>query len=324
MQKFQDVVLNSNGQPVSGASILVRPTGGTSTSVLYGDLQGTATVSNPRTTDAVGAFGFYAPNGRYDLVISGSYFATTTRTDIMTEDVPLTNLQELTTASTARTALGLGPNSTATGAFQGTSTYLTNLSTAAYATGDLITFDGTGLVRIPTTASGQVVTSQGTGAVPKYAAAAGGGDVLAANNLSEFSTGTKPAASRANILAQGTDAAIAITTNTQSFSKGQRGLFVSFVSSASQVLDFSAGNFFNGTIAVSGTMAAPTNAQPGQSGAIVVTQNATAKTLAFGPFWKWAGTSTGALSTGTGVIDSIKYLVLTSTSAETSISNNIG
>ena len=315
MQRYQDSILNSNGQPVSGASVLVRPTGGTSTSVLYGDLQGTGTVANPRTTDTNGRFGFYAPNGRYDLVISGSYFQTTTSSDVMLEDVPLTNLQELTTASTARAALGLGPNSTSSGSFQGTSTVLTDISTAAYVIGDVLVFDGTHVSRLPTTSSGQVLTSQGTGAAVKYANA-GAGDVLTANNLSEFSTSTKSVAARANIGA-------ATTTASQSYTAAQRGTPVALVSSASQVIDMSLGNHFTLAIGVSGTMATPTNVVPGQSGAIIVTQNATAKTLAFGSFWKWAGTNTGALSTATGVIDSIKYYVMTSTSAETIMSNNI-
>lgn len=316
MQRYQDVVLNSNGQPVSGASILVRPTGGTSTSVLYGDLQGTATVANPRTTDSVGAFGFYAPNGRYDFVISGSYFSTTTRTDIMLEDVPLTNLQELTTASTARTALGLGPNSTATGSFQGTSTYLTQISTGTWTTGDVLIFNGTNFSQVPTTSSGQVLTSQGTGASPKYAAAAGGGDVLVANNLSEFSTSTKPVASRANLGA-------ATSTASQSFAGGQRGTPVALVSSASQVIDLAGGNHFTLAIGVSGTLQTPSNPVAGQSGAVVITQNATAKTLAFNTFWKWAGTATGTLSTAAGAIDSLKYYVMTSTSAECVMANNL-
>ena len=316
MQRYQDSILNSNGQPVSGASVLVRPTGGTSTSVLYGDLQGTGTVANPRTTDTNGRFGFYAPNGRYDLVISGSYFNTTTSSDVMLEDVPLTNLQELTTASTARTALGLGPSSTATNAFQGTSTVLTAVAGISYQIGDILTFDGTNVARLPTTSSGQVLTAQGTGAAVKYAGA-GAGDVLAANNLSEFSTGTKPAASRANLGA-------ATTTATQSFSAAQRGAIVALTSSASQVIDMSLGNHFSLAIAVSGTMATPVNPQPGQSGAIIITQNATAKTLAFSPFWKWSGTSTGALSTATGTVDSLKYFVMTSTSAEASLANGVG
>ena len=109
MQRYQDVILNSNGQPVSGAAVVVRATGtSTAAATIYGTNTGTSTRANPLTADSNGRFWFYGTNGRYDLVVSGSYITTTTAADVMLEDVPLTNLAELSTASSARDNLGLG------------------------------------------------------------------------------------------------------------------------------------------------------------------------------------------------------------------------
>ena len=130
MQKYQDVVLNSNGQPVASASVLVRPTGSTATASIFGDVAGTSTRANPLTADSAGRFWYYGTNGRYDLVVSGSYIQTTTVTDVILEDVPLSNLLELSTASAARVNLGMG---TSTGAVLAAANNLADLASAATA-----------------------------------------------------------------------------------------------------------------------------------------------------------------------------------------------
>lgn len=139
MEKWQDAILNSNGQPVAGATVLVTPSGtNTATAVLYADIAGSATRANPLTADANGRAWFYGTNGRYDLIVSGSYIQTTTVTDVMTEDVPLSNLAELSTASAARTNLGLGVWSTAAGSFGlQSANNLSDLSTASVARANL-------------------------------------------------------------------------------------------------------------------------------------------------------------------------------------------
>lgn len=258
MQKYQDVVLNSQSQPVSGASVLVTPNGtATSTSALYGDKLGTGTVANPRTTDANGRFSFYAANGRYDLVVSGSYITTTTASDVMLEDVPLSNLSELSTASAARSNLGLGSASTSSA-----STFL-----------------------------------------------------QAANNLSDVTTA---ATARSNIGAPS-------STSSQSVSGGQRGAVVALASTGQIAPDFSAGNNFSLAMSANTTLATPTNVQPGQSGRVVITQNSTAKTLAYSSFWKFAAAATATLSTATtaGTRDVLRYFTLDSTSAECEMRNGI-
>jgi hypothetical protein len=68
MQKFQDVVLDSQGRPVAGAVIAVQeyPGGGAAT-VYETDAVGAAYTP---TTDAFGAFFFYAPNGNYSYTVT--------------------------------------------------------------------------------------------------------------------------------------------------------------------------------------------------------------------------------------------------------------
>jgi len=133
MMKWQDVVIDSLSRPVSNVTILVRPTGiTTATSVLYAASTGTTTASNPITADANGRFSFYAANGRYDLVITGAGINTTTQSDVMLEDVPLSNLSELSTAGDARTNLGLGSAAVvSTSTFLQTANNLSELTASA-------------------------------------------------------------------------------------------------------------------------------------------------------------------------------------------------
>lgn len=240
MQKFDDVILNSNGQPVSAAVVLVSPTGSTATATIYGDVGGTATRANPLSSDAAGRVWFYGTNGRYDLTISGSYIQTTTKTDVMLEDVPRTNLAELSTASAARSNLGLQSAA--------------QVSTSAF--------------------------------------------LQTANNLSDGVAATM----RANI----------------------RGTAVALASTGQITPDFAASDNFTLAPTVNTTLATPSNPVVGQSGRIVVTQNATAKTLAYASsFYKFAAGATATLSTAVGAIDVLRYAVISSTSAECEMRNGL-
>lgn len=270
MQRYQDFILNSNGQPVSGASVIVRANGTATDAVtIYSTNTGTSTRANPLTSDANGHIWFYGTNGRYDLVVSGSYISTTTAADVMLEDVPLSNLAELSTASSARTNLGLG-----SAAVVSTATFLKGI-----------------------------------------------------NNLSDITTA---ADARANLgLAIGTnvqayDAAVAITTNSQSFSKGQRGAQVALTSTGAITPDFSAGNNFTLNLTVNNTLGTPTNVVPGQGGCVVLTQDSTSRTLAFASFWKWAGTSTGTISTATGTVDLLAYYAYSTSAALCNLHKGLG
>lgn len=84
MQKYQDVVLNQNGNPIAGAEITVTDLLGTPVPVYASN--GIGLNVNPVSSDADGRFFFYAPDGRYNLVVrfGGNIMATVT--DILLED----------------------------------------------------------------------------------------------------------------------------------------------------------------------------------------------------------------------------------------------
>jgi hypothetical protein len=260
MEKYSDWIFDSLLRPASGASVLVRPTGVTTqTSTLYGDAAGTATRANPVTAGSDGGFWFYGSNGRYDLVVSGANITTTTETDIMLEDVPRSNLSELTTASTARDNLGLG-----SAAVVSTATFL------------------------------KVI-----------------------NALSELSS--TAATVRTNIGAVS-------STSSQSVSGGHRGAVVALASTGQITPNFSTANNFSLAMTVDTTLAAGTAAVAGQLGCIVITQNSTAKTLAYDSgFYKFAAAATATLSTATaaGTRDVLRYYIMDSTSAECEMRNGV-
>ena len=85
MQKYQDAVVKPNGDILAGASVLVQTYPGAVTATMYSD-DGVTEATNPLTTDSIGNFSFYAADGRYQLVVSGTGLTTRTVTDILLED----------------------------------------------------------------------------------------------------------------------------------------------------------------------------------------------------------------------------------------------
>lgn len=85
------------------------------------------------------------------------------------------------------------------------------------------------------------------------------------------------------------------------------------VDAATITPDMASGLNFALTIGGNRTLANPANAQPGDSGLIVVTQDGTGgRALAYGSAWKFPGGAPG-LSTGAGAIDVISYFVFSPT-----------
>lgn len=84
MQKYQNALLNRNGDGIPNASVLVKDTAGTVVAIYstaeYGEL------SNPFTTDILGNFSFYAANGRYNLTFSKDGTVIGTETDVLLYD----------------------------------------------------------------------------------------------------------------------------------------------------------------------------------------------------------------------------------------------
>ena len=305
MQKYQDVIIAA-GLPVSGASVLVRPTGvTTSTSVIYSD-SGTTTKTNPTTTDGNGRFTFYGANGRYDLVYSGGTPTITpgTMSDVMLEDVPLSNLSELSTASAARDNIGLG-----SAAVVSTSTLLqkindlSDLGTASNARTNL----GLGSAAVVSTST-FFQRNNNLSDVTSTASAQANLGLVIGTNVQAFSTG------------------IVTSTGTNTFSAAQRGAVVALASTGQIAPNLGAANNFSLAMTVNTTLATPTNIVAGQSGRIAITQNSTAMTLASNSaFWKFAAGATATLSTATavGTVDVLRYYTITSTSAECEMRNGV-
>jgi len=96
----------------------------------------------------------------------------------------------------------------------------------------------------------------------------------------------------------------------QSFTAAQRGTVAALTDGATITPDFAAGNNFSVTLGGNRTLANPTNLTAGQSGAIVITQDATGgRTLAFGGNWKFPGGTAPTLTTAASSVDVIAYYV---------------
>ncbi|MEJ7932577.1 right-handed parallel beta-helix repeat-containing protein [Ramlibacter sp. AN1015] len=85
MQKFQDVVLRSDGRAASGATITVTTADG-APATLYSRNGSGALASNVIQTGTSGKYSFYAANGRYDITISSGGFVSETRSDVVLFD----------------------------------------------------------------------------------------------------------------------------------------------------------------------------------------------------------------------------------------------
>ncbi|HEX7642980.1 MAG TPA: carboxypeptidase-like regulatory domain-containing protein [Burkholderiaceae bacterium] len=72
MFQHSDTIVNTYGSPVQGASVTVNTAAGTPATI-YSD-NGITQAANPLTSNAAGAFSFYAAGGSYVMVISGMGF----------------------------------------------------------------------------------------------------------------------------------------------------------------------------------------------------------------------------------------------------------
>ena len=82
MQRYFDTVQDANGRAVAGATVTVYTSGVANPLPVIYQTTGSKTVpavqNNPMTTDPLGNFGFAAPDGTYDIVISGGGIPTKT------------------------------------------------------------------------------------------------------------------------------------------------------------------------------------------------------------------------------------------------------
>jgi hypothetical protein len=114
-------------------------------------------------------------------------------------------------------------------------------------------------------------------------------------------------------------------TNVQTFTAGQRGEVTVLTSGATVNTNLADSNNFSLTLATNATLANPTNIVAGQSGVIVITQDATgSRILAYGSNWKFAGATAPTLTTTANAVDVLVYYVESSSRITASMINNVG
>ncbi len=97
MQRYTDVVQTKTGNAVSGASITVYESDGSTVATIYSD-DGVTERDNPISTGGDGEYYFHAANGTYVLSISKSGFGTDTKTVSLfdPEDAGITSVDDAT------------------------------------------------------------------------------------------------------------------------------------------------------------------------------------------------------------------------------------
>ena len=113
---------------------------------------------------------------------------------------------------------------------------------------------------------------------------------------------------------QAYDADTAKTDVAQAFTAAQRGTPVALTSTSGSIAtNLALANNFTHTTSENTTLANPTNIVAGQSGVIVITQGATARTMAYGSYWKFSSVTIPSLTATVGAVDVLVYQVESAT-----------
>ena len=100
------------------------------------------------------------------------------------------------------------------------------------------------------------------------------------------------------------------------FTGAQIGTVTALTSTAAAVaINLATNNNFSHTTSENTTLSAPSNPAAGQSGVITITQGATARTMAYNTFWKFAGGTVPTLTDTVGAVDVFAYNVESATRA---------
>jgi hypothetical protein len=162
-------------------------------------------------------------------------------------------------------------------------------------------------------------------------------DALVSGGTGSFTTltvtGTTTLATALTGVLKGTSGVVSVATagtdyagisTAQSFTAGQRGSVSALTDGATITPNFNTANNFSLTLGGNRTLANPTNLTAGQSGVIVITQDATGgRTLAFGSYWDFSGGTAPTLTTAASAVDVLVYYVNSTTSITASLISNI-
>jgi len=118
------------------------------------------------------------------------------------------------------------------------------------------------------------------------------------------------------------------TANTgvsQQWTKGQSATPIALTYGATVAMDMSLSNNFSLSLTGNAILGLPTNIQPGQSGVIAVSQDASGgRTLGFNSVFKFANATAPVLSTAPSAVDYLCYYVESATRIFVSIVKNVG
>jgi hypothetical protein len=117
---------------------------------------------------------------------------------------------------------------------------------------------------------------------------------------------------------------VARTDTNQSFTVAQRGAISALTDGATITPNFNSANNFSVTLAGNRTLANPTNITAGQSGVIVITQDATgSRTLAYGSYFKFPSGTAPTLTTTASAVDVLAYYVESTTRITARLINDV-
>lgn len=171
--------------------------------------------------------------------------------------------------------------------------------------------------------SGKTLTVAGTmtvnTATPTFrAAATQDGIVIAgrAGGTNSYTISLTPTtlASSTTLTLPNVTSTVAILGTAQTYTAAQRGSVSALTDGATITPDFAVANNFSVTLGGNRTLANPTNLTAGQSGVIVITQDATgSRTLAYGSNFKFANGAAPVLTTTANAVDVLAYYVESAT-----------
>ena len=277
----------SANQALTGISSIALPgsTSGTTT-IQPSASAGTTTITLPATTGTVVTTGDTSTVSNTMLAgsIADSKLATISTAGKVANSATTATNANTASAIVARDASGNFNAGTITAALTGNASTATTLATARNIQG--VSFNGSANITVVTAGSGISVT--GT--------AVANTGVLSVNGNAGAITN------------------VAVTNTAQSFTAAQRGTITALTDGATITPDFAAANNYSVTLGGSRTLANPTNLTSGQSGTIVITQDASgSRTLAYGSNWKFPGGTAPTLTTTANAVDVIAYYVESAT-----------
>jgi hypothetical protein len=216
--------------------------------------------------------------------VTGTMLATISTAGKVSNSATTAASTNTASAIVARDGSGNFSAGTITAALTGNASTATTLATARNIQG--VSFDGSAAITVVTAGSGISVT--GT--------AVANTGVLSVNSSTGAITN------------------VAKTDTAQTFTAAQRGTPVALTDAATVAVDLSLSNNYTLTLAGNRTLGAPTNQTAGQSGVIVLSQDATgSRTLAFASVWKFPGGTAPTLTTTASAVDVLAFYVESST-----------